>query len=83
MNTVQMAQRAVIEFLDERRSETTEDISVVSRNIRVVKMFPRDGQFTAILEDKRDNFYYIVDWLGTTGVYTVEAFEKVDEGRVG
>ena len=79
---IDQAKTGLILFLDERRVETTENPEELFDKFETVKMFTRTGQMTIILQDVRDGFVYMVDWLGSTGVCKITAFEKVDEGSV-
>ena len=79
---IEQAKTGLILFLDERRVETTENPEELFDQFETVKMFNRTGQMTIILQDVRDGFVYLVDWLGSTGVCKITAFEKVDEGSV-
>lgn len=76
------AKIGLILFLDERRVEITENPEELLDEFETMKLFTRDGQITIILRDNRDGFIYLVDWLGSTGVCKITAFEKVDEGSV-
>ena len=79
---IDQAKTGLILFLDERRVETTENPEELFDKFETVKIFTRTGQMTIILQDVRDGFVYLVDWLGSTGVCEITAFEKVDEGSV-
>ena len=79
---IDQAKTGLILFLDERRVETTENPEELFDKFETVKIFTRTGQMTIILQDVRDGFVYLVDWLGSTGVCKITAFEKVDEGSV-
>ena len=79
---IDQAKTGLILFLDERRGETTENPEELFDKFETVKIFTRTGQMTIILQDVRDGFVYLVDWLGSTGVCKITAFEKVDEGSV-
>lgn len=79
---IDQAKTGLILFLDERRVENTENPEELFDKFETVKIFTRDGQMTIILRDVRDGFVYLVDWLGSTGVCKITAFEKVDEGSV-
>ena len=79
---IEQAKTGLILFLDERRVETTENPEELFDKFETVKIFTRTGQMTIILQDVRDGFVYLVDWLGSTGVCKITAFEKVDEGSV-
>lgn len=79
---IEQAKTGLILFLDERRVETTENPAELFDKFETVKIFTRTGQMTIILQDVRDGFVYMVDWLGSTGVCKITAFEKVDEGSV-
>lgn len=79
---INQAKTGLILFLDERRVETTENPEELFDKFETVKIFTRTGQMTIILQDVRDGFVYLVDWLGSTGVCKITAFEKVDEGSV-
>ena len=79
---IEQAKTGLILFLDERRVETTENPEELFDQFETVKMFTRTGQMTIILQDVRDGFVYLVDWLGSTGLCKITAFEKVDEGSV-
>lgn len=79
---IDQAKTGLILFLDERRVETTENPEESFDKFETVKIFTRTGQMTIILRDVRDGFVYMVDWLGSTGVCKITAFEKVDEGSV-
>ena len=79
---IDQAKTGLILFLDERRVETTENPEELFDKFETVKIFTRTGQMTIILQDVRDGFVYLVDWLGSTGVCKITAFEKVDEGIV-
>ena len=79
---IDQAKTGLILFLDERRVETTENPEELFDKFETVKIFTRTGQMTIILQDVRDGFVYMVDWLGSTGVCKITAFEKVDEGSV-
>ena len=79
---IDQAKTGLILFLDERRVETTENPEELFDKFETVKIFTRTGQMTIILQDVRDGFVYLVDWLGSTGVCKHTAFEKVDEGSV-
>lgn len=79
---IEQAKTGLILFLDERRVETTENPEELFGEFETVKIFTRTEQMTIILRDVRDGFVYMVDWLGSTGVCKITAFEKVDEGSV-
>lgn len=79
---IEQAKTGLILFLDERRVETTENPEELFNKFETVRLFTRDGQMTIIFQDVRDGFVYLVDWLGSTGVCKITAFEKVDEGSV-
>lgn len=79
---IEQAKTGLILFLDERRVETTEIPEELFDKFETVKIFTRTEQMTIILRDVRDGFVYMVDWLGSTGVCKITAFEKVDEGSV-
>ena len=79
---IEQAKTGLILFLDERRVETTENPEELFDQFETVKIFTRTCQMTIILQDVRDGFVYLVDWLGSTGVCKITAFEKVDEGSV-
>ena len=79
---IDQAKTGLILFLDERRVETTENPEELFDKFETVKIFTRTGQMTIILQDVRDGFVYLIDWLGSTGVCKITAFEKVDEGSV-
>lgn len=79
---IEQAKTGLILFLDERRVETTENPEELFGKFETVKIFTRTEQMTIILRDVRDGFVYMVDWLGSTGVCKITAFEKVDEGSV-
>lgn len=79
---IDQAKTGLILFLDDRRVETTENPEELFDTFETVKIFTRTGQMTIILQDVRDGFVYLVDWLGSTGVCKITAFEKVDEGSV-
>lgn len=79
---IEQAKTGLILFLDERRVETTENPEELFDKFETVKIFTRTEQMTIILRDVRDGFVYMVDWLGSTGVCKITAFEKVDEGSV-
>ena len=79
---IEQAKTGLILFLDERRVETTENPEELFDQFETVKMFNRTEQMTIIFRDVRDGFVYLVDWLGSTGVCKITAFEKVDEGSV-
>lgn len=81
-HTINEAKIGLILFLDERRVEITENPEELFNKFETVRLFTRDGQMTIILRDDRDGFVYMVDWLGSTGVCDITAFEKVDEGSV-
>lgn len=82
VQAIDQAKTGLILFLDERRAETTENPEESFGKFETVKIFTRTGQMTIILQDVRDGFIYMVDWLGSTGVCKITAFEKVDEGSV-
>ena len=79
---IDQAKTGLILFLDERRVETTENPEELFDQFETVKMFTRTEQMTIIFRDVRDGFVYLIDWLGSTGVCKITAFEKVDEGSV-
>ena len=79
---IEQAKTGLILFLDERRVETTENPEELFDQFETVKIFTRTEQMTIIFRDVRDGFVYLVDWLGSTGVCQITAFEKVDEGSV-
>ena len=79
---IDQAKTGLILFLDERRVETTENPEELFDKFETVKMFTRTEQMTIIFRDVRDGFVYLIDWLGSTGVCKITAFEKVDEGSV-
>lgn len=79
---IEQAKTGLVLFLDERRVETTENPEELFDKFETVKIFTRTEQMTIILQDVRDGFVYMVDWLGSTGVCKITAFEKVDEGSV-
>lgn len=79
---IDQVKTGLILFLDERRVETTEIPEELFDKFETVKIFTRTEQMTIILRDVRDGFIYMVDWLGSTGVCKITAFEKVDEGSV-
>lgn len=81
-HAINEAKIGLILFLDERRVEITENPKELLDEFETMKLFTRDGQITIILRDNRDGFVYMVDWLGSTGVCDITAFEKVDEGSV-
>ena len=79
---IDQAKTGLILFLDERRVETTENPEELFDQFETVKIFNRTEQMTIIFRDVRDGFVYLIDWLGSTGVCKITAFEKVDEGSV-
>lgn len=79
---IEQAKTGLVLFLDERRAETTENPEELFDQFETVKIFTRTEQMTIIFRDVRDGFVYLIDWLGSTGVCKITAFEKVDEGSV-
>lgn len=74
--------QSITMLLDERAGTKTEDIRESVTRYEVVRIYPRSGQVVVLAKERDTGYYFLVQWLGTTGVCDVKAFEILDEGKI-
>ena len=74
--------QSITMLLDERAGTKTEDIRESVARYEVVRIYPRSGQVVVLAKEHDTGHYFLVQWLGTTGVCDVKAFELLDEDKI-